>query len=496
MFMVPSRLASIAKSKPNGKLIYNSIMNGPYVKRMILEPGDPNHEVLVAETFHEQTDDELTEKEVKKMEADDQAIQIILMGLPEESMLLLIVVKLLRKSGYVFSKLSKCDIYLDSRQNRLSCSIEGKWQIAQPGMSFGQVRQMLMVGGIWLFRMQFRIRDGNGNVVAARAEGTSNGNNGNRIRCYNCRGLGHLAKNYTVRPRKRDVAYLQTHLLIAQKKRQGSNSKLRNLISWLLQEILMRLRKLLIEIMPKNDTLLITHQGNIQVKDNKIDLLVQQYEQFTISEEESINNAFARFNTIITSLKVLDEGFSSKNYVRKFLRALHPKWCAKVTDIEESKDLTSLSLDELIGNLKVYDVILKKDCEMFKGKREQNRSLALKAKKESSDEDSLTFDSENEEYAMVVRDFKKFFKRQGRFIRQPHDERKSSQKNKDEKNGKSKRKLFKCGDPNHLIDECLKLSRNYNQRAFVGGSWSDSDEDEKEIIKDEKCLIAKASNEV
>ncbi|GKA37189.1 hypothetical protein Tco_0723754 [Tanacetum coccineum] len=127
------------------------------------------------------------------------------------------------------------------------------------------------------------------------------------------------------------------------------------------------------------DTLLITHQGNSQVKDNKIDLLVQQYEQFTIPEEESIDNGFARFNTIITSLKALDEGFSSKNYVRKFLRALHPKWRAKVTAIEESKDLTSLSLDELIGNLKVYEVIIKKDSEMVKGKRELNRSLALKA---------------------------------------------------------------------------------------------------------------------
>ncbi|GJY42672.1 DUF4219 domain-containing protein [Tanacetum coccineum] len=72
-------------------------------------------------------------------------------------------------------------------------------------------------------------------------------------------------------------------------------------------------------------TLLITHQGNSQVKDNKIDLLVQQYEQFVISEDEPIDSAFARFNTIITSFKALDEGYSSKNYVRKFLRALHPK---------------------------------------------------------------------------------------------------------------------------------------------------------------------------
>ncbi|GJV70257.1 zf-CCHC domain-containing protein [Tanacetum coccineum] len=219
------------------------------------------------------------------------------------------------------------------------------------------------------------------------------------------------------------------------------------------------------------DTLLITHQGNNQVKANKIDLLVQQYEQFMIPEEESIDNAFAKFNTIITSLKALDESFSSKNCVRKFLRALHPKWRAKVTAIEESKNLTTLSLDELIGNLKVYE------------------------EKESSDDDSSTSDSEDEEYAMAVRDFKKFFKRRGRFVRQPHEERKSFQRNKDDKNGKGERKCFKCGDPNHLVGECPKLSRYQNQKAFVGGSWSDSDEDEEEKTKDEKCLMAKASNE-
>ncbi|GJR72407.1 hypothetical protein Tco_0084772 [Tanacetum coccineum] len=215
-----------------------------------------------------------------------------------------------------------------------------------------------------------------------------------------------------------------------------------------------------------------------------------------IPEEESIDNNFSRFNTIIPSLKALDECFSSKNYVRNFFRALHPKWRAMVTAIEESKDLTSLSLDELIGNLKVYEVIIKNDSEMVKGKREQNRSLALKDKKESSDEDSLTSDSEDEEYAMAVRDFKKFFKRQGRFVRQPHDERKVSQRNKDDKNGKGERKCFKCRDSNHLIGECSKLSRSYNQRAFVGGSSSDSNEDEEENTKDEKCLMAKASNEI
>nr|GFB74110.1 hypothetical protein [Tanacetum cinerariifolium] len=61
----------------------------------------------------------------------------------------------------------------------------------------------------------------NVNVVAARAEGNYDGNNINTVRCYNCKGIGHLASNYTVRPRRRDAAYLQTQLLIAQKEEAG-----------------------------------------------------------------------------------------------------------------------------------------------------------------------------------------------------------------------------------------------------------------------------------
>ncbi|GJT52258.1 retrovirus-related pol polyprotein from transposon TNT 1-94 [Tanacetum coccineum] len=167
---------------------------------------------------------------------------------------------------------------------------------------------------------------------------------------------------------------------------------------------------------------------NSQVKDNKIDLLVQQYEQFTILEEESIDSDFARFNTIITSLKDLDEGFSSKNYIRKFLRALHPKWRAKVTAIKESKVLSSLALDELIGNLKVHEVVMVKDSEIYKGKKELIKPIALKAKKESSDDETSTFGRDDEEYAMAVRNFKKFFRRKGKFVRKPREERKSSTK--------------------------------------------------------------------
>ncbi|GJX95695.1 retrovirus-related pol polyprotein from transposon TNT 1-94 [Tanacetum coccineum] len=136
----------------------------------------------------------------------------------------------------------------------------------------------------------------------------------------------------------------------------------------------------------------------------------------------------------------------------KFLRALHPKWRAKVTAIEESKDLTSLSLDELIGNLKVHEMIINKDSKIVKAKGER-RSLALKAKKESSDEESSTSGNEDEEYAMAIRDFKKFFKRRGRSVRQPRNDKKAFQRSRDDRIG----------------------------------------EEDDEKIKDETCLIAQAS---
>ncbi|GJX37701.1 integrase, catalytic region, zinc finger, CCHC-type containing protein [Tanacetum coccineum] len=356
------RLIRYVKSKPNGKLSYNSIMHGLYVRRMIPEPGDPDREVLVAETFHEQMDDELTEKEVKQMEADDQAIQTILMGLPEDiyaavdscetaQEILLYVQQMIKGSdiGIQEKKMLSClmngkcllllignrlnltiivevnqlrakrlarahdplalmansnnpynypvfhqeqpsqitymqqpqhnnnnipqpsfntnymqqlmpnpeDIIdpttamnmalvlmakafklnystLTNNNQRISSNPRNR-QIAQSGMNLGQDRQMHIVRGIQNVGNQNRlivvpgIANQNvnqtriGNFVAARDEGNGNGNanNENQIRCYNCRGLGHYARNCTTKPRKRDAAFLQTQLLIAQKEEAG-----------------------------------------------------------------------------------------------------------------------------------------------------------------------------------------------------------------------------------------------------------------------------------
>ncbi|GKB70939.1 zf-CCHC domain-containing protein [Tanacetum coccineum] len=91
-------------------------------------------------------------------------------------------------------------------------------------------------------------------------------------------------------------------------------------------------------------------------------------------------------------------------------------------------------------------------------------------RQETSDDECLTSGSEDEEYAMTVRDFKKFFKRRGRFVRQPRNDKKTFQRICDDKNGKSDRKFFRCGDPNHLIGECPKPPKDKNQIAFFEGS--------------------------
>nr|GEY01029.1 ribonuclease H-like domain-containing protein [Tanacetum cinerariifolium] len=99
-------------------------------------------------------------------------------------------------------------------------------------------------------------------------------------------------------------------------------------------------------------------------------------------------------------------------------------------------------------------MIIKKDSEIVKAIVER-KSLALRAKKESSDEECLTSRSEDEEYAMTVRDFKKFFKRR----------------------------------------KCPKPPKDKNQIAFIGGSWSYSGEEDDEKVKNKTCLVDQVSSE-
>nr|GEZ51087.1 hypothetical protein [Tanacetum cinerariifolium] len=79
-----SRIIRYAKSRPNGKMIVDCIENRPYVRQIIATPGEPDLPVPVLESFHKQTEEELTETDIKRKNANDQAIQTIPLGLPED----------------------------------------------------------------------------------------------------------------------------------------------------------------------------------------------------------------------------------------------------------------------------------------------------------------------------------------------------------------------------------------------------------------------------
>ncbi|GJX47126.1 putative reverse transcriptase domain-containing protein [Tanacetum coccineum] len=217
-------------------------------------------------------------------------------------------------------------------------------------------------------------------------------------------------------------------------------------------------------------TLIITQQGNSQVKNYKIDLLTQEYESF----------------------KSLDPDYSSKNHVRKFLRALPLKWRSKMTLIEEAKDLATLHLDELIGNLKVYEMVLDNDGVASKATKEKAKSLALKAKvtrEQTSDNSTCQDESDkDEEINLMAINFKKF-PRKGVKV---HDKFDICQvKCKGGESSRRERECYNCSSKNHRASKCPKP----NNKAFAGVTWSDS-EDDDEPRNDTTCLMAIDSQEV
>ncbi|GJY66645.1 hypothetical protein Tco_0468883 [Tanacetum coccineum] len=122
---------------------------------------------------------------------------------------------------------------------------------------------------------------------------------------------------------------------------------------------------------------------------------------------------------------------------------------------------------------------------MVKGKIEQSRSLALKAKKESSDEDSSVSDSEDGEYVMAVRDFKKFFKRRGRDVRQLHNERKSFQRRKMTRMAKAKENALDV----EIQIISSKNARNHQETIIKDPSLEEHGESRENICENAKCEL-------
>ena len=122
-----------------------------------------------------------------------------------------------------------------------------------------------------------------------------------------------------------------------------------------------------------------------------------------MEEDEWFDEFYAKLKNIVNSTFNLGETILEPKNVTKVLRSLPERFHAKITAIEESKDIDKNPLIELVGNLQTYELGLSRIGKTGKGK-----SMALKAKSNEIDESLDDEDSKMKSY--ITRQFKKFMK--------------------------------------------------------------------------------------
>ena len=119
----------------------------------------------------------------------------------------------------------------------------------------------------------------------------------------------------------------------------------------------------------------ITYEGTKAVKDSKLQRLTTSFEEIKMEDDESFDEFYAKLRDTVSSAFNLGETIHEPKIVRNVLRSLPKRFHAKITTIEESKDIDKIPLTELVGNLQTYKLRLTSIGKTGKGK-----SMALKAK--------------------------------------------------------------------------------------------------------------------
>ena len=215
------------------------------------------------------------------------------------------------------------------------------------------------------------------------------------------------------------------------------------------------------------NTLEVTHEGTNQVKESKISMLVHKYELFKMKHDESIKQMYTRFTDIINNLSSLGKQYTTSEMVRKILRSLPKQWEAKVTAIQDAKDLSKLPLDELIGSLMTHEITMNQNLEDVV-KTEKEKNLAFSS--------STSYDDVEKDIAFLAKKFKFFLK---------HDRknRRKWMKEIDEHPKPSEVVCYECNKPGHYKSECPQ--RKQGRKKAMMATWDDSDSSDSESDKDE-----------
>ena len=134
-----------------------------------------------------------------------------------------------------------------------------------------------------------------------------------------------------------------------------------------------------------------TYEGTKAVKDSKLQRLTTSFEEIKMEEDESFDEFYAKLKDIVNFAFNLGETIPEPKIVRKVLRSLPERFHAKITVIEESKDIDQIPLTKLVGNLQT--------CELGLFRiRKSSKSMALKAKSSDTDESSDDQNSKMKSY--------------------------------------------------------------------------------------------------
>ena len=134
--------------------------------------------------------------------------------------------------------------------------------------------------------------------------------------------------------------------------------------------------------------LLTTYESTKAVKDSKLQRLTTSFEEIKMEEDKSFDEFYAKLKDIVNSAFNLGETIPEPKIVRKVLRSLPKRFHAKITAIEESKDIDKIPLTKLVGNLQTYELGLSRIGKSGKGKNMALRAKSSDTNKSSDDEDS------------------------------------------------------------------------------------------------------------
>lgn len=146
-----------------------------------------------------------------------------------------------------------------------------------------------------------------------------------------------------------------------------------------------------------------TYEGTKAIKDSKLQRLTTSFKAIKMEDDESLDEFYVKLKDIVYSAFNHRETIPEPKIVRKVLKSLPERFHAKITAIEESKDIEKIPLTELVGNLQTYELGLTRIEKMSKDK-----SMALKAK--NSDTDESLDDEYSKMNSYITRKFKKFMK--------------------------------------------------------------------------------------